>query len=153
MTLSVEAAEALLQSAKQAAEGAYAPYSHFPVGAALLCADGEIVTGVNVENISYGLTICAERTAIVRAIAQGKRRFQAIAVWATQRPYGAVTPCGACRQVMAEFLAAESPVIMTDAQSGQLKMLRMDALLPEGFAPGPGLAGSCPDTGSNKPGG
>jgi cytidine deaminase len=118
-------AEQLLAAARLAAEDAYAPYSHFPVGAALLTDDGELITGVNVENVSYGLTICAERSAIVRAVSQGETRFSAIAVWATRRPHGAVTPCGACRQFLAEFLKPDAPVIMSTSATGAVKMLTM----------------------------
>lgn len=130
-------AEPLLQAARQAAENAYAPYSQFPVGAALLTSDGSIISGVNVENVSFGLTICAERSAVASAISQGKREFVGIAVWATQRPHGAVTPCGACRQVLAEFLKADCPVVMADAETGSVKQLTMKALLPEAFGPAP----------------
>lgn len=94
---------ALLAAARKAAKRAYAPYSRFHVGAALLCADGSIVTGCNVENSSYGLAICAERVAIGRAVAEGRRDFVAIAVVALGKRGKDVRPCGACRQVMAEF--------------------------------------------------
>ncbi len=93
----------LLAAARKAAKNAYAPYSKFKVGAALLCADGSIITGCNVENASYGLTICAERVAIGRAVAEGKCGFVAISVVALGKKGKNVRPCGACRQVMAEF--------------------------------------------------
>lgn len=80
---------------------AYAPYSKVTVGAALLCEDGEIYKGCNVENASYGLTVCAERTAIVKAVSEGKRAFKAIVVCSNMEDYTA--PCGACRQSLAEF--------------------------------------------------
>jgi cytidine deaminase len=93
--------QALIQSALAARLQAYAPYSNFQVGAALLAKDGRVFTGCNVENLSYGLTICAERNAIFAAIAAGVREFAAIAITAdTREP---ISPCGACRQVMAEF--------------------------------------------------
>jgi len=93
--------DSLIATAWQARERAYAPYSNFKVGAAVLCADGSIFTGANVENLSFGLTICAERVAISGAVAAGTRRFERLAVVAdTSTP---VSPCGACRQVMAEF--------------------------------------------------
>lgn len=133
--LSAEQAQTLLNVAREAAENAYAPYSDFPVGAALLTANGDILTGVNVENASFGLTLCAERTALVKAISEGHRNFQAVAVWATRRPHGSVTPCGACRQVMAEFLSPETPVVMTDETNGQVRILSMNNLLPEAFGP------------------
>jgi cytidine deaminase len=91
----------LIDAATRAREQAYAPYSKFAVGAALLTKGGRIITGCNVENLSFGLTICAERAAVFAAIASGEKEFQAIAVVAdSQSP---VTPCGACRQVLAEF--------------------------------------------------
>ena len=135
MSISAEQAQVLLHAAQAAAENAYAPYSDFPVGAALLATNGAILTGVNVENASFGLTLCAERTALVKAISEGHRDFQAIAVWASRRPHGSVTPCGACRQVMAEFLSPQTPVIMTDESNGQLRILSMTELLPEAFGP------------------
>lgn len=140
----------LLQAARDAAGEAYVPYSHFPVGAALLTEAGEIITGCNVENGSYGLTLCAERTAIAKAVSDGKRNFQALAVWAEARPHGAVTPCGACRQVLAEFLTADCPVIFNDAASGETRSLTMVSLLPEafGFADG---GGNSLDTNSSIP--
>jgi cytidine deaminase len=138
MTLTQEQAEILLNQARLAAENAYAPYSDFPVGAALLSESGEVICGVNVENISFGLTLCAERTALVNAISDGQRNFKAIAVWASRRPNGSVAPCGACRQVMAEFLKPETPVVMSHCETGQVRILTMQALLPEAFGPTPG---------------
>lgn len=91
----------LMQEASKARQRAYAPYSHFPVGAAVLADDGKIYCGCNVENVSYGLTMCAERNAIAAAIAAGAKNLQAIAV--TSGRETSVMPCGACRQVMAEF--------------------------------------------------
>ena len=100
----------LLEQARQAAEASYSPYSHFRVGAALLCEDGTVITGTNVENRSYGLTICAERSAIFSAISAGKNTFAAIAV-STPDSAAAVAPCGACRQVLSEFVKADFPVV------------------------------------------
>jgi cytidine deaminase len=94
----------LLIQAREARESAYAPYSRFAVGAALLGKSGRVYTGCNVENLSFGLTSCAERNAIFTAITAGEREFQAIAVVADSK--SPVTPCGACRQVMAEFAPA-----------------------------------------------
>ncbi|WP_303672769.1 cytidine deaminase [Vampirovibrio chlorellavorus] len=135
MAISVEQTRSLLNAAQAAAENAYAPYSDFPVGAALLTTSGVLFTGVNVENASFGLTLCAERTAVVKAVSEGHRDFQAIAVWASRRPHGSVTPCGACRQVLAEFLSPHTPVILTDESNGQLRILSMAELLPEAFGP------------------
>ena len=91
----------LIQAAKQARENAHAPYSGFFVGAALLCADGSIFTGCNVENLSFGLTMCAERVAVGAAVAAGKKDFRCIAIVADSDEV--ISPCGACRQVLAEF--------------------------------------------------
>ncbi|MDR2588785.1 MAG: cytidine deaminase [Spirochaetales bacterium] len=102
-------AEELLFLASQAARKAYAPYSHFRVGAALLCADGEVITGANVENRSFGLTNCAERSAVFAAVSAGKKEFAAIAIACidSRKP---VSPCGACRQVLSEFAGKDFPV-------------------------------------------
>ena len=107
--ISKEQMDALFLEAQKAANLAYAPYSKFRVGAALLCEDGTIVTGVNVENRSYGLTICAERTAVTKAVSMGKQKFLALAIHTpdTVEPVG---PCGACRQVISEFMSADAPV-------------------------------------------
>jgi cytidine deaminase len=116
--------DALVEAAWQARESAYAPYSNFAVGAALLAADGRIFLGCNVENISYGLTNCAERVAMGAAIAAGVRDFHAVAVVAvTQVP---ISPCGACRQVLAEF--AVPSVIL--ANRSQRLVFAMHELLP-----------------------
>ena len=96
-------AERLIDAAKAVREHSYSPYSAFAVGAALLCEDGTIVTGCNVENASYGLTICAEQAAVAAAVGAGHRKFTAIAV---AGPPQVVPPCGACRQVLAEFAPA-----------------------------------------------
>ena len=91
----------LLRIAKEASLNAYVPYSGFPVGAALECADGTVFTGCNVENAAYGDTICAERTAVVKAVSEGHRDFVRIAVYGEGKGY--CMPCGSCRQVLAEF--------------------------------------------------
>lgn len=122
----------LLRAAREALARAYAPYSRFPVGAAILCEDGSIVTGCNVENASYGLSMCAERVALFRAVAEGKRRFRMLAVMAhTEEP---VAPCGACRQVMAEFFQGTTPIILAN-MAGQTMRTTVTDLLPRPFLP------------------
>ena len=126
----------LIARAREVMERAYAPYSGFRVGAALLGEDGSLHTGCNVENASYGLTICAERAAVAAAVAQGVRRFRAAAIATSgQKP---VAPCGACRQVLSEF--APHMTIVSVAGSG-LEQWTLDELLPEPFEPGPHLPG------------
>lgn len=105
----------LVSHAIAAREQAYAPYSQFLVGAALLAESGPIITGCNVENASFGLTICAERNALFAAVAQGHRRFQAIAI----ATVGGAMPCGACRQVLAEF-SADLAVLVVDVDHPDL---------------------------------
>jgi cytidine deaminase len=99
----------LFKEAEKAARNSYSPYSHFRVGAALLSEDGKIFTGANVENRSFGLTICAERSALVSAVSTGVKRFAALAI-STPDSEIPVGPCGACRQVLSEFMSGESPV-------------------------------------------
>ena len=123
----------LLTRARAAAEHAYVPYSHFPVGAAALAADGSIHTGCNIENASYGLTICAERTAVSSAISAGHRQIVAVAVSAPNVPR--TTPCGACRQFLNEFRRGTSDmiIVLDDRDSGELVLL--NELLPQAFGP------------------
>jgi cytidine deaminase len=99
----------LFAEAEQAAENSYSPYSKFRVGAALLCEDGEIIKGTNIENRSFGLTNCAERSAIYTAMSKGQTVFKAIAIHCPDADY-AVSPCGACRQVISEFTDSDFPV-------------------------------------------
>lgn len=122
----------LLAEAEAARASAYAPYSRFAVGAALLGAEGRIVRGANVENASYGLTICAERAAVAAAVAQGLRAFRAVAVVG---PAGAnpCWPCGACRQVLWEF--APALWVVVEGPEGQPLVRRLAELLPEAFGP------------------
>jgi cytidine deaminase len=123
--------ESLLRDARNAAQMSYSPYSGFRVGAALLLSNGSIVTGTNVENVSFGLTICAERSALVRAVSQfgPAIRIQAVAV--ANLNQAASPPCGACRQMLAEFAAPDAPVVFP-AASGTTTM-RFDEVLPLGF--------------------
>ena len=121
--------EALVEAAKAARLNAYAPYSGYRVGAALLTAAGEIYTGTNVENASYGLTICAERVAIGSAIAEGERDFVAIAVVTESDP--PATPCGACRQVLAEF--GPTLDVVCASTHGTRATHTIASLLPESF--------------------
>lgn len=121
----------LLEFAQQAALNSYSPYSKFSVGAALKLTNGEIVTGTNVENISYGLTICAERSALVRAVAEYGPEIRIEAVAIANLNKAASPPCGACRQVLAEFILPEAPVIFP-AASG-VRTMAFAELLPLAF--------------------
>ena len=110
----------------------YVPYSHFPVGAALLCAGGTVFTGCNVENAAYGSTICAERTALLKAISEGHRTdWQAIAIAGNGRDF--CWPCGACRQMLYEF--APDLRVIAARGDGQYETAALRALLPRGFGP------------------
>ena len=109
----------LYKKAQEAAQSAYAPYSHFRVGAALLGEDNRIYTGCNVENSSFGLTICAERTAITKAVSEGCRSFTALAI-STPDSVNPVGPCGACRQVLSEFMPAQAPVFFGGSSSDKV---------------------------------
>ena len=134
MSGSITFEKALVDRALDAREKAYSPYSDFCVGAALLCSDGEIFTGVNIENGSYGATICAERSAFCAAISEGKRDFSAVAIVGAERgkaPDKICPPCGICRQFMAEFCSADFPVFLYDGQDVIRKTL--GELLPEAF--------------------
>jgi cytidine deaminase len=120
----------LVAEARAARRKAFAPYSKFRVGAALLAASGKVYRGCNVENASYGLTVCAERVAFFNAVSAGEKRFIAIAIVSE----GAATPCGACRQVMAEF-APKLEILVVDVQRRKLPRLSsLDELLPNRFS-------------------
>lgn len=126
-------AHELIAAAIDVAKNAYAPYSKFHVGAALLTEDGQIITGCNVENASYGLTICAERNAIFAAVARNIRSFKAVAIVADGEvmPF----PCGACRQVLSEFCAPETPVYIAPVKRpGDIQSTTMGELLPHAFS-------------------
>jgi len=119
----------LLNRAHEAAKNAYAPYSHFCVGAALECEDGTVYTGCNVENAAYGECICAERCAIVKAVSEGHTKFRRIAVWGDGKNY--CMPCGSCRQVLAEF-SPEIEVLCAKA-GGSYVSYPLSRLLPYSF--------------------
>ena len=124
--------EELVALARGARERAYAPYSNFPVGAALLGRSGTVYLGCNVENASYPLTTCAERTAVVKAISEGEHTFEAIAVVTST----GATPCGACRQILREFGGADGSLRVIVANLvGELRTFTIAELLPAGFTP------------------
>ena len=119
----------LLSMAKQASINAYVPYSRFSVGAALECADGSVFTGCNVENAAFGSTICAERTACVKAVSEGHREFKRLAIYADSENWP--TPCGACRQFMHEF-APEVEILCSKAGDRYVSY-KLSALMPHAF--------------------
>lgn len=123
----------LLEAAKAAAQATYSPYSHFPVGAAVLTADGQVVKGCNVENISYGLTNCAERSALFSAISQGgqPRSFKAMAVYAPKVEL--ISPCGACRQVLLELMASDALIVCQGSDPAATRVWTLEQLLPGAF--------------------
>ena len=127
--------ETLLEQAKGAMENAYAPYSGYKVGAALLCADGTVFTGCNIENAAYTPTVCAERTAIFKAVSEGKKDFVAIAVCGGKN--GVITgffpPCGVCRQVLREFCGDDFSIYLAGAD-GTYQTRTLAQLLPESFS-------------------
>lgn len=122
--------EALVRAAREASTRAYAPYSRFAVGAALLGASGRVHTGCNVENVSFPMTLCAERTALCKAVSEGERTFEALVVFSSN----GATPCGACRQVLREF-SEDLPVLVVGAD-GTRRLYRLSELLPAAFTPG-----------------
>jgi cytidine deaminase len=121
--------EELIDLAKQVRKKAYAPYSHYKVGAALLGKSGKIYTGCNVENASYGHTVCAERTAVLKAVSEGEREFEAVAV--VTKNGG--SPCGACRQVLSEF--SPELIIYIANKDGEYRTTTLKKLLPDSFTP------------------
>ena len=128
----------LIEAAFEARRNAYAPYSHYRVGAALLCKDGTIVKGCNVENASYGLSNCAERTAVFKAVSEGKTRFEAIAVAGgpdDMQSKDYAYPCGACRQVLREFCPTMQLKVIVARAVDDYKEYRLSELLPDSFGP------------------
>jgi len=124
-------AKKLVAAAAAARQGSVAPYSHFAVGAALLTRTGEIIGGANVESASYGLTCCAERVALFKALTEGKKDFVAVAVVA--RCDGGPTPCGACRQLLAEYAPKARVFIADAADLPKVKRFTVSGLLPHAF--------------------
>ena len=120
----------LIDLAVETSKKAYVPYSHFPIGAVLLAKDGQVFTGVNIENASFGLTNCGERTAIFKAVSEGVLDFEELVVYGqTEQP---VSPCGACRQVMAEFFTKDLPVTLV-AKDKSTVVMTVGELLPYSF--------------------
>lgn len=130
MHIPPETRQALIESAANARRWAYAPYSHYTVGAAVLAASGKVYEGVNIENSAYPTTMCAERVAVFKAVSAGERQFEAIAVVTANG--GA--PCGSCRQVLAEF-GLETLVIIADAEGNVVAECPLSDLLPRAFTP------------------
>ena len=122
--------QTLIERALAVRRWAYAPYSHYHVGAALLADSGKIYDGINVENAAYGSSICAERTALVKAVSEGERRFEAIAVVTNNGG----SPCGACRQMLAEF-GLDLKILLIDGKGKVLRETTLRELLPEAFTP------------------
>ena len=125
--------EELRKAAQAMLARAYVPYSHFPVGAVLECADGSVFTGCNVENAAYGPSICAERTAVVKAVSEGHRDFARIAIAADTEQF--CPPCGVCRQVLSEFAGGELEVVLVNNR-GEMRTLTLNDLLPYRFGSG-----------------
>ena len=123
-----QAYKQLLDFAKQAAENSYSPYSKFKVGAAVLCEDNKVFCGTNVENASYGLSMCAERVAVFTAVANGCKKIKAVAIYSKK---GDVTPCGACRQVISEF--SKTADIVYNTKGDSFKTVKISSLLPKFF--------------------
>ena len=125
--------DALLAQARLAADRSWSPYSQFPVGAALLAENDEVVLGTNVENVSYGLTNCAERSALFAAISQGlaPRRFKAMAIYAPK--VALISPCGACRQVLVELMAPDARIICQGSDLDATRVWTLAQLLPGAF--------------------
>ena len=129
--------EKLVKLAIEAMAGAYAPYSGYQVGAALLCADGTVYTGFNIENASYTPTVCAERTAFFKAVSEGERAFSRIAIVGGSEEGDSVadyaTPCGVCRQVMMEFCNPKQFTIIVARSENDYRVFTLEELMPAGF--------------------
>ena len=125
----MEKYKTLIQEAKRAMGFSYSPYSRFSVGAALLCDDGSIYGGCNIENAAYSPTCCAERVAVFKAVSEGKRNFKAISVCGSNGE--PCYPCGVCRQVLFEFGGAELDIVLTDGK--EIKTVKLGELLPNAF--------------------
>jgi cytidine deaminase len=130
MSLSDQERQSLIDLAGEARKRAYAPYSNYPVGAALRTKNGRLFTGVNVENAAYPATICAERTAVFKAVSEGERQFEVIAVVTDNGG----SPCGSCRQVLAEF-GLDTLVLIADGQGKLVRETTVQQLLPDAFTP------------------
>jgi cytidine deaminase len=130
MSLTKHEKQALIDLANTARQRAYAPYSHYPVGAALRTKTGRLFTGVNVENAAYPQTMCAERVAIFKAVSEGEKEFEVISVVTDNGG----SPCGGCRQVMAEF-GLDTIILLADGNGKLVKQTTVGELLPEAFTP------------------
>ncbi len=130
MTLTTEERQALIDLANEARKRAYVPYSKYRVGAALRTKSGRVFTGVNVENAAYPTTMCAERVAVFKAVSEGEREFEVIAVVTDNGG----SPCGGCRQVLAEF-GLDTLVLIADGKGNLIRQMTVAELLPEAFTP------------------
>lgn len=132
MDLQDEQINALVADAKNIKTKAYVPYSHFPVGAAILYKNGDVITGVNVENVSFGATNCAERTALFTGVTKGYGKEDVVAIAVSANMEGYITPCSICRQVMVELCDADTPVFLTNGKD-EVKRVTIDELVPYAF--------------------
>ena len=124
----IELYKKLLNIAEEASKNSYSPYSKFKVGCAILCDNGEIYLGANIENVSYGLTICAERVAVFNAVSNGVKKIKAVAIYTDKKD---ITPCGACRQVIFEF--SKNADIIYNSKNNKIKVTNIKSLLPNSF--------------------
>lgn len=139
MKLSKTVLDALFDKAGKTMQNSYSPYSKFKVGAAVLTKNGNIYGGTNIENASYGVTLCAERNAIFAAVCNGEKEFEALVIVFKQKNLGPLsTPCGACRQVMSEFCSPEMPIYTADLSSGKPQRIvkkKLKDYMPYPFSP------------------